>query len=83
MIPTNRASCLADGFAGSPIDLREFGVAPKPFDEHIVPPDPFAIRADGRRNSLFSGSEGGAESWAILAPLVNTAKLHELDPQAY
>jgi hypothetical protein len=23
----------------------------------------------GRRNSLFSGSEGGAESWAILASL--------------
>jgi hypothetical protein len=37
----------------------------------------------GRKNSLFSGSEGGAESWAILASLVNTAKLHELDPQAY
>lgn len=28
-------------------------------------------------------SEGGAESWAILASIVNTAKLHELDPQAY
>jgi transposase len=39
--------------------------------------------AMGRRNSLFSGSEGGAESWAILASLVNTAKLHKLDPQAY
>src|SRR5829696_3165870 len=39
--------------------------------------------AMGRRNSLFSGSEGGAESWAILASLVNTAKLHDLDPQAY
>ena len=39
--------------------------------------------AMGRRNSLFSGSEGGAESWAILASLVNTAKLHELDPQTY
>jgi transposase len=37
----------------------------------------------GRRNSLFSGSEGGAESWAILASLINTAKLHELDPHAY
>ncbi|MGF6313571.1 hypothetical protein ABIB82_007748 [Bradyrhizobium sp. i1.8.4] len=41
---------------------------------------PIAI---GRRNSLFSGSEGGAESWAILGSIVNTAKLHELDPQAY
>jgi hypothetical protein len=37
----------------------------------------------GRRNSLFSGSEGGAESWAIIASIVNTAKLHDLDPQAY
>ena len=36
-----------------------------------------------RRNSLFSGGEGGAESWAILASLVNTAKLHGIDPQAY
>jgi hypothetical protein len=32
---------------------------------------------------LFSGSEGGAESWAILSSIVNTAKLHELDPQVY
>nr|WP_256477635.1 transposase [Bradyrhizobium sp. C-145] len=39
--------------------------------------------AMGRHNSLFSGSDGGAESSAILASLVNTAKLHELDPQAY
>lgn len=39
--------------------------------------------AMGRRNSLFSGSEGGAESWAILSSIVNTAKLHELDPQLY
>jgi transposase len=37
----------------------------------------------GRKNSLFSGSEGGAESWAILASLLNTAKLNGLDPQTY
>jgi hypothetical protein len=39
--------------------------------------------AMGRRNSLFSGNEGGARSWAILASLVNTAKLNDVDPQAY
>jgi transposase len=39
--------------------------------------------AMGRRHSLFSGSEGSDESWAILASLINTAKLDELDPQAY
>ena len=37
----------------------------------------------GRKNSLFSGSEGGAESWAILASVLNTAKLNGIDPQAY
>lgn len=36
-----------------------------------------------RSNSLFSGSEGGAESWAILASVLNTAKLNGLDPQIY
>ncbi|WP_456763199.1 IS66 family transposase [Bradyrhizobium sp. USDA 4011] len=36
--------------------------------------------AMGRRNSLSSGSEGGAESRAILASIVNTAILYGLDP---
>ncbi|MET4262508.1 hypothetical protein ABIC09_007486 [Bradyrhizobium sp. S3.12.5] len=35
--------------------------------------------AMGRRNSLFCGGEGGAESWAILTSLVNTEKLHAPD----
>ena len=34
----------------------------------------------GRRNSLFAGNEGGAESWAVLASLLQTAKLNGLDP---
>jgi transposase len=37
----------------------------------------------GRRNALFAGSARGAEAWAILASIINTAKLHELDPQTY
>ena len=37
----------------------------------------------GRKNALFAGSPRGAEAWAILASIVNTAKLHELDPQTY
>ena len=37
----------------------------------------------GRRNALFSGSSRGAEAWAILASIINTAKLHEIDPQTY
>lgn len=34
----------------------------------------------GRRNSLFAGSDGGAESWAVLASLLQTARLNGLDP---
>jgi len=37
----------------------------------------------GRRNALFAGSARGAEAWAILSSIINTAKLHELDPQTY
>ena len=34
----------------------------------------------GRKSSLFAGNDGGAETWAILASLLNTAKLNDLDP---
>jgi transposase len=37
----------------------------------------------GKKNSLFCGNEGGGETWAILASLLNTAKLHGVDPETY
>jgi len=37
----------------------------------------------GRKNHLFAGSQGGAQTWAILASLVNTAKLNEIDPHLW
>jgi transposase len=37
----------------------------------------------GRKNALFAGSVVGGENWAILASLINSAKLHDLDPQTY
>jgi transposase len=37
----------------------------------------------GRKNHLFAGSPRGAETWAILASLINSCKLNEIDPQAY
>jgi hypothetical protein len=37
----------------------------------------------GRRNSLFAGSENGAASWAVLASLINTALLNDVDPQPW
>ncbi len=37
----------------------------------------------GKKNSLFCGNEGGGETWAILASLLNTCKLNGVDPQTY
>lgn len=37
----------------------------------------------GRKNSLFAGSEAGARTWAILASLLQTARLNGLEPYAW
>jgi transposase len=44
-----------------------------------------AIRplALNRKNALFAGSDGGGEHWAILASLIETCKLNNLNPEAY
>jgi IS66 C-terminal element len=36
-----------------------------------------------RKNALFAGHDQGAENWACIASLVETCKLHGVDPQAY
>ena len=36
-----------------------------------------------RKNALFAGSDGGAESWAVIASLIETCKLNGVDPHAY
>lgn len=37
----------------------------------------------GRKNHLFAGSDGGADRWAIVASLITTAKLNDVEPYAY
>jgi len=37
----------------------------------------------GRKNHLFAGSDGGAARWAVIASLLTTAKLNDIDPYAY
>lgn len=37
----------------------------------------------GAKNHLFAGSDGGADSWAVIASLIQTAKLNEIEPFAY
>ena len=44
-----------------------------------------AIRpiALGRKNHLFAGSDGGGEHWAVIASLIETCKMNDVDPQVY
>ena len=35
------------------------------------------------KNSLFAGSDEGAENWAMLASLIKTCKLHSSNPHAF
>jgi transposase len=37
----------------------------------------------GRKNHLFAGSDGGGQHWAVLASLIATCKLNDVDPNAY
>jgi transposase len=37
----------------------------------------------GRKNYLFAGSDSGGERAAAIYSLIGTAKLNELDPEAY
>lgn len=37
----------------------------------------------GRKNHLFAGSDGGGEHWAVIASLIETCKMSNLDPEAY
>lgn len=36
-----------------------------------------------RKNALFAGSDGGAEHWAVVAPLIETCKLNGVEPLSY
>jgi len=36
-----------------------------------------------RNNSLFAGSEGGGTTWSIIATLLETARLNDVDPYAW
>lgn len=36
-----------------------------------------------RKNALFAGSDGGAVHWAVVASLIETCKLNDVEPLAY
>ena len=35
------------------------------------------------KNALFAGSDGGAEHWAVIASLIDTCKLNNVEPLGY
>jgi transposase len=37
----------------------------------------------GRKNALFAGADSGGKHWAIIATLIQTAKLNNVDPLAW
>jgi transposase len=37
----------------------------------------------GRKNALFAGADSGGHHWAIIATLIQTAKLNDIDPLAW
>src|ERR1035437_2464127 len=71
-ISADRVARLADGFVGSQIDLLVFDAAPQPFDEHIVPPSPFAVHADG---DAVPGEHAGEGRAGKLRALVGVEDL--------
>jgi hypothetical protein len=36
-----------------------------------------------RKNALFAGSDSGGRHWSIVASLIQTAKLNDIDPLAW
>ena len=55
---------------------------PAAMDDGIVP-DMGRVMALTRKNALFAGHEVGAENWAMLASLVATCKMSDVDPVDY
>jgi transposase len=37
----------------------------------------------GRKNALFAGADSGAHNWSIVATLIQSAKLNEVEPLAW
>src|SRR5260221_4200882 len=71
-ITADRNACFADAFVGPQIDLLVFDASPQPLDEHIIPPGPFAVHADG---DAVAGEHGGEGRTGELRALVGGVDL--------
>src|SRR6266705_2622757 len=68
-IPADQISRLGDGFVGSQIDLLVFDAFPQPLNEHVVPPGPFAVHADGDAwlaSRPVNAAPVNCDPWSVL-----------------
>jgi transposase len=56
-------------------------------DKKLQHPDRYGqngrVIALNRKNTLFAGSDGGGEHWAVIASLIETCKLCSIEPHNY
>lgn len=55
-VAADRCAGLGDEVIRTQLHFLEFDAVPQPLDEHVVPPGPFAVRADG--NAVVRGHAG-------------------------
>jgi transposase len=51
-------------------------------DDGRIELDTSPVERSIRKNALFAGSDGGAEHCAVIASLIKTCKLNDVDPLA-
>ena len=51
-------------------------------DDGRIELDTSPVERSIRKNALFAGSDGGAEQCAVIASLIETCKLNDVDPLA-
>ncbi|MER8873162.1 IS66 family transposase [Mesorhizobium sp. M0814] len=52
-------------------------------DDGRIEIDSNTVERSIRKNALFAGSDGGAEHWAVIASLIETCKLNDVEPLGY
>ena len=71
-ISTDRVAHLADALVGPQIHLLVFDAAPQSLDEHVIPPSPFSVHADG---DGVAGEHAGERRAGELRALVGVEYL--------
>jgi len=90
LVKVSEGLLKSDGFSeAAAYALRQWESLTRILEHPLLALDTNAIErqmrsiAVGRKNFLFAGSEGGAAATAVLYSLVNTCRIHKINPQVY